>query len=104
MSPKRETLRERKNQFNNYISKITSLDQLAYVFKRRGKTLTDVKTKFQGFFRGTPNGSSFNYEIFDFLQLNNPALLTSLSVVNKLQFSQLVEVTSSNIYNFIKIK
>ena len=93
-----------KNQFNNYISKITSLDQLAYVFKRRGKTLTDVKTKFQDFFRGTPNGSSFNYEIFDFLQLNNPALLTSLSVVNKLQFSQLVEVTSSNIYNFIKIK
>jgi hypothetical protein len=101
-------------QFKYYLQKISSMDNMAYVFKNRGAVTTQkVKAQFQEIFRGTAKTDNegnviYGYKIFEEFW-NNQALRSSLfSGLNesqaKLRFINLTETVSNLLFGFINVK
>jgi hypothetical protein len=107
-------------QFKYYLQKISSMNEIAYVFKNRGAVTTQkVKAQFQEIFRGTVKTDNegnviYGYEIFvEFW--NNQALRNSLFPTitgstsqdekdAKLLFIAMVNLLNNSIYNFVVVK
>ena len=84
-------------QFENYLQKVNKIEDLAYVINSNKANINEVKQAFKELFKRNSD------EILKFM---NPKLKESLDIIAQeeriINFRNLIDDTSSELYNFIK--